>query len=218
MGVVYCATNRMTGKCYVGKCTSTMHHRRLSHEGSARRGSSACPSFYAALREFGPDSFDWEVLFESSLLHVLGKIECDFIRDFDCRYPKGYNHTPGNDGAPPGSNHSEETRAKMREARKKQKPHSAETRARISRAVKSRSQDVRDRQAASLRAAWTQPHMREQFRKSHIGKKDSEETRKRKSESARNKPPITEETRQRMSVAARRREHKRRVARESCGI
>lgn len=56
---VYCAILRFDGRCYVGS-TVNLSIRLSAHMGHAARGSVT--AFHRALREFGPDAFDFEIL------------------------------------------------------------------------------------------------------------------------------------------------------------
>ena len=96
MGCVYCATNRLNGKRYVGKTVQSMAVRIESHRVCAARGVRRV--FYSAIRKYGFDSFDWEVLFEGKDEEILFKVEQICIRDFGSVHPNGYNMTQGGEG------------------------------------------------------------------------------------------------------------------------
>ena len=59
--ICYVATAR-DGRRYVGITKQTLAARRSQHERAARNGKGSL--FHRALREFGAESFDWEVLAE----------------------------------------------------------------------------------------------------------------------------------------------------------
>ncbi len=63
MPIVYRATNRTNGKCYIGVTIQSLHGRRLGHFSEARTSASKRP-FMAAIRKYGEDAFEWEVLEE----------------------------------------------------------------------------------------------------------------------------------------------------------
>lgn len=93
MGCVYRATNVITGKYYIGKTKYSMEERRKSHY-------TEVPNtyFHKALRKYGRDNFEWDILFESDDEENLYKKERLFIRLFNTMIPYGYNMTTGGDG------------------------------------------------------------------------------------------------------------------------
>ena len=78
--VIYKATNRITGWAYIGRTQKTMEERRHFHEKQALlpdsisinrqpgifdgkpKSANYCRYFYNAMRKYGPESFDWEVV------------------------------------------------------------------------------------------------------------------------------------------------------------
>lgn len=56
---IYCAIHRDSLMCYVGS-SNDIGNRRTSHMGDARRGSKRL--FHRVIREFGVNSFDFEIL------------------------------------------------------------------------------------------------------------------------------------------------------------
>lgn len=67
---VYCAIHRASGMCYVGSSVN-IGVRYWSHLGSAKRGSMVL--FHRALREFGTDAFDFEILEECEKAELLNR-------------------------------------------------------------------------------------------------------------------------------------------------
>jgi len=76
MGCVYCVTNKVNVKQYVGKTIQGIKTRRKQHEDKAIKGSDSSPYFYRALRKHGLDSFEWKIVFESDN----NKILCIVVR------------------------------------------------------------------------------------------------------------------------------------------
>jgi group I intron endonuclease len=115
-GIIYKYTSP-SGKHYIGKTINA----------KARKREHLCNSkvlitkFYSAIRKYGLESFEYEVLFESVLLTndelniLLNEKEKHFIQMFDS-FNNGYNLTLGGDGQI-GFKHSEKTKALFREQR-----------------------------------------------------------------------------------------------------
>jgi predicted GIY-YIG superfamily endonuclease len=60
--IVYLATNKVNGKIYIGVTKRTLMQRASGHFTQAKRGVKLV--FYDAIRKYGRDSFEFEVLFE----------------------------------------------------------------------------------------------------------------------------------------------------------
>lgn len=50
--IIYCATNKINGKRYIGQTIMSMHKRHQAHEFQAFKNESNFP-FYKALRKYG---------------------------------------------------------------------------------------------------------------------------------------------------------------------
>lgn len=105
-GVIYRLFNRKTGLCYIGKTTCglkkrlTRHKQSAMHIGTRNEGQP----IVKAIREFGFDSFDVEVLYESEMFdnkealeELLNNKEIYFIEKYDS-INNGYNRTKGGSG------------------------------------------------------------------------------------------------------------------------
>ena len=73
---VYLITHRDSGKCYVGK-TNNPKGRWKSHKKVARRGDPR--PLYCALRKYGFDAFDFEVIEEHSTEQDAYEAEAFFV-------------------------------------------------------------------------------------------------------------------------------------------
>lgn len=105
VGVVYMYTNRVNGKMYIGKTIHEVKRRQqhvqaAKHPGSRNEGQH----FVRAIRKYGIDSFDYEILFRTKDLNdkdklnrILTEREIYYIELYDSRN-KGYNITKGGDG------------------------------------------------------------------------------------------------------------------------
>ncbi len=92
--VIYCHTHRVSQKRYVGQTNGTADRRWLEHLSMARRGAGF-PS-HAALRKYGADAFDHEVLETVDTLDAANEAETWWIAHFgsDAR-GIGYNIAVG---------------------------------------------------------------------------------------------------------------------------
>lgn len=112
MGVIYYAKNKINGKYYIGKTMKTLKDRKRRHISSVNNGSDLC--FHRAIRKYGEENFEWNVLFESSNKNDLNKLEKFYINKYDT-YNNGYNLTYGGDGSS-GRVLSNETKMKIGKA------------------------------------------------------------------------------------------------------
>ena len=59
-GVIYKATNRVNGKVYIGQTIQGLRARQLRHMQDAKNNKDTV--FCRALRKYGEESFDWEII------------------------------------------------------------------------------------------------------------------------------------------------------------
>lgn len=119
IGLIYCATNRVNGKRYIGKTTKTLEYRRQGHLSSTRYESEYSIVFVRALSKYGADSFVWSVMakVEAARLDFFERL---FIRAFRSKKPLGYNMTDGGEGGATitGRRRSKETKKKIGDAQR----------------------------------------------------------------------------------------------------
>lgn len=95
---IYKYTNKTNNKIYVGQ-TIDIHNRHKSHKCAAEKGETGCPLFYRAIKKYGFDNFEFEVLDQ-----IDGQKEADiaeklWIKQLDTmNLEKGYNLSPGGGG------------------------------------------------------------------------------------------------------------------------
>ena len=89
--VIYCHTNRVNGKKYVGQTVQTMQARWHQHRAYALQGKTFCSAFYNAIRKHGPDAFEHEVLGAAFTQARANAVERKWIRELGSRAPDGYN-------------------------------------------------------------------------------------------------------------------------------
>jgi hypothetical protein len=99
---IYRATNRVNNKVYIG---FTEHWpQRINGHNYDRRYGNTDKAFYNAIKKYGWDAFEWEVIYQSlEYEHTLNVMESYFIDEYrswvgfeDCN---GYNTTRGGRGA-----------------------------------------------------------------------------------------------------------------------
>ena len=128
-GLIYHLFCTVTGKAYVGQTWGTLEERWGDHL-CKRPG---CLHLQAALRKYGPVRFVRSILISGlTTPEQMDAAERYWIEYFDCR-KNGYNIKEGGSYG----KHSEETKKKIRKARKGQRPflghfHSAETKGAMS--------------------------------------------------------------------------------------
>ncbi len=171
MGCVYCVTNKLNGKKYVGKTMRTMAERKAEHELASRTPKSTIV-FHLALKKYGFDAFDWEIVFIGSTESTLFKIETLTIRDEKTKLPLGYNMSDGGEGNI-GNVFSLESRLKLSAAKKGKIPRGAVGRI-LSPETKRKMSEA---QKIAQKGKTLTPEHRMKIAQSLIGHQISEETR-----------------------------------------
>lgn len=206
MGCIYCATNIIDGKKYIGKTIYDLEYRKRGHK---KESEGKCRFvFHRALRKHGFDNFVWTILFKHNDNKILNFIEIDQIRELNTKTPNGYNMTDGGDGGDlsSGRKRSEETKRKMSNARKgiplsekhkaklsishkgqvsnmKGKKHSDKTKKKISKYLtgkKHSSKTIEKRRISNLGKKRSK-EFRELMSKLHKGRKHTDEAKKKMS-------------------------------------
>lgn len=114
--VVYKITNKMNGMLYIGITTKSIKQRWNMHLSWAK---SAKPyKLHEAINLFGVDNFIIEQIDAAENFEKLKDLEKQYIKNFKCKYPNGYNLTAGGQGVLE-IKFSEETRKKLSEAAKR---------------------------------------------------------------------------------------------------
>lgn len=120
MGCVYLITHLASGKCYVGQ--TTQHDfpdlRWHRHCRSAKTGSHY--PLHRAITEHGAEAFRVETLFVSDCQRVLNHLESLYAMEYHGYVPFGFNDAvAGKTNRFAGKKHSEESRRKMRDAKRR---------------------------------------------------------------------------------------------------
>jgi group I intron endonuclease len=113
---IYKATNKINGEIYIGY-DSHWPNRMSVHKCNILKSKKDF-YFYRALRKYGFDNFEWEVIYQSKdAEHCLRYMETHFIIEYNTyiyfKNCNGYNMTLGGEGTI-GYKHTEETKAKLR--------------------------------------------------------------------------------------------------------
>lgn len=112
MAYIYKATNVINGKCYIGQTSYDKLHKRINtHLWYARHKGSNLP-FPNALRKYGKENFEWEIL-EECAREDKGKREIYWIQ----KLQPEYNATLGGDGGTLGRPCPEHVKEACRKSR-----------------------------------------------------------------------------------------------------
>lgn len=104
--IVYCYTNKITGKRYIG-LTSLGLDVRAGDNGTRYRN---CPYFYNAIQKYGWNNFERVVLADNLSHDEACRLEQYYIKEYNTVAPNGYNLTCGGDS---GFHHTEDTKRKI---------------------------------------------------------------------------------------------------------
>lgn len=116
-GIIYCYTNLITGKKYVGQ-TIDPEGRMANHKSEAFNPKNPLYDnpLPRAIRKYGWKNFQYEVL-EKDIdnFETLNQKEIEYIAQFNCQTPNGYNIEPG--GKNSAKPKSDETKEKLMRSR-----------------------------------------------------------------------------------------------------
>jgi hypothetical protein len=154
--IIYKVTNIKNNKVYVGKTIKSLEKRKIQHEkASIIKKDNAY--FHNAIIKYGIENFKWEIIFECSDKLILNVMETmKIIVNHSHHTEGGYNLTWGGDGQS-GYKHTEETRKK------------------ISNKLKGSNHPMYGKHLSK--------EVKENHRKSAVGKHHTEETKKKMSSS-----------------------------------
>lgn len=156
-GIIYCATNLINGKCYVGQTTQRLKNRIKRHYKNSE-DLTLNYKFVNALRKYKRKDWRWEILVENVSVDQLDLFERSYIWGLST-FEFGYNSTTGGGHCV----FSEEIKKKMSKSQTG-KRLSQETKNKISKAGKGKIISKQQRKKMSQAA---------------MGKPVSEETRKK---------------------------------------
>lgn len=97
MGYIYCITNLINSKRYIGKTTTTIKERWYEHCWTSQNKKDIKYPLYAAMRKYGVENFQIECLEEVND-ELLSEKEVYWIKELETYGTHGYNATKGGDG------------------------------------------------------------------------------------------------------------------------
>lgn len=191
--IVYKVTNLANGMSYIGQTAKSLETRKYEHGIQANHTNFY---FHRALKKYGEDKFEWEIIKRCKSHNELTCSEQLFIKQFNTKVPDGYNMTAGGEGTPNriirdetrlklrianlGKHPSEETRKKLSDSHKGHQ-HSEETRRKMSKALMGNTHCVEHKQSEETK------RKRSESLKGHkgywLGRSMPIEMRRKKSES-----------------------------------
>lgn len=184
-GVIYCFTNKVNGKKYIGQ-TVDLKYRKRKHFNTMFHPQYA---FSFALKKYGQENFDLAVL-HNCTVEFLDFWENYYIRTFRYLGLTLYNLNDGGNGTP---NPSEETRQKISESLRGNKRAS------------NRKWTEEERKAAGdkRRGYKHTDETKQKMREKHLGKKMSDEAKAKMTAA---KLQQSEETRRKISESQKKRD------------
>ena len=115
MAIIYCYTNLINNKKYIGQ-TINPTQRKNAHKSGANneRDQSYNTPFHRAIRKYGWDNFSYEVLVEikDDNFDLLNQLEIFYINFYNTIRPNGYNILEGGKNA--SNPMSEDTKEQLR--------------------------------------------------------------------------------------------------------
>ena len=98
MGIIYCFTNNINGKKYIGQSISKGNARYNNHK-SSYKNPDDCEyesPLHRAFRKHGFENFTYEILAQDiESIDLLNRLEIHYIQQYNCQIPNGYNIEPG---------------------------------------------------------------------------------------------------------------------------
>lgn len=95
-GIIYCATNLINGKKYIGQTKHSLEKRKLGHE----KANCHLTIFKKAIQKYGKENFKWEIIDSASTGFELDYKEKLYIKIYNtfCKNGYGYNIAEGGRG------------------------------------------------------------------------------------------------------------------------
>lgn len=181
---IYLLTNETNGKKYVGQTIQVPEERFKQHVYCANDVTRRETLISRAIYKHGWAAFQTEIVEVCKGQEFLAEAERSWIRHYDCMVPNGYNMTSG---GVRGGSLSDEVKLKMSAAKlgKKRTPFSEETKKRMSDANTGRvfAEDAYTSRIGRV----VSREAREKIASAATGRRHSEETKRKISESKKKK-------------------------------
>ena len=91
--IIYKVTNLINNKCYIGQTKKTLSERMQNHIYKVNTCNLNL-KFYNAIRKYGIENFNWEILEECDDINTLNNLEIFYIKKYDS-FNNGYNSNEG---------------------------------------------------------------------------------------------------------------------------
>lgn len=98
MGYIYCITNLINSKRYIGKTSFTIQNRWKQHLIDCRKNHNLAKPLYSAINKYGIENFSIQKLEEVDDESKLSEREIFWIQELQTYGKGGYNATKGGDG------------------------------------------------------------------------------------------------------------------------
>ena len=102
MGIIYCYTNQVNNKKYIGQ-TINPEQRYAQHKSSAfnEKDRDYDSPLHRAFRKYGYEKFHYEVLVKDvDEIEILNNLEIYYIQKYNSQVPNGYNIDLGGKNCP----------------------------------------------------------------------------------------------------------------------
>lgn len=102
MGIIYCFTNKINNKKYIGQ-TINPNQRYNAHKSNYQNSNNQEYNslLHKAFRKYGFENFDYEILSKDiDDIELLNQLEIFYIKKFNTKAPNGYNVESGGKNAP----------------------------------------------------------------------------------------------------------------------
>lgn len=96
--LIYCVTNNLNGKRYIGQTTKPLKERWYGHVAFSRNPRGYISYFHKAMAKHGVENFAITEVYRCSSQQELNRREAEAIQEYGTMAPNGYNLHPG--GAP----------------------------------------------------------------------------------------------------------------------
>lgn len=103
MGIIYCFTNQINNKQYIGQSICQKNERYNNHKSSYKNKNSNeyNSPLHRAFRKYGFENFTYEILANDiSDVNILNQLEIYYINHYKTLIPNGYNIENGGKNSP----------------------------------------------------------------------------------------------------------------------